>query len=68
MKKYKYKVSGLDCAACAAGVERKIAEQEGLHNVSLNFTSETLTFEADDSLENPERKSGGDYKKVRSYL
>ncbi len=56
MKKYKYKVSGLDCAACAAGVERKIAEQEGLHNVSLNFASETLTFEADDSLENPLEK------------
>lgn len=56
MKKYKYKVSGLDCAACAAGVEKKIAEREGLHNVSLNFANETLTFEADETIENPEKE------------
>lgn len=56
MKKYKLKVTGLDCAACAAGVERKISQEEGLHNVSLNFASETLTFEADDKVEDPRGK------------
>lgn len=54
MKKYKMKVSGLDCAACAAGLEKKIAETKGLHNVSLNFANETLTFEADDDADSPE--------------
>lgn len=56
MKKYKLKVTGLDCAACAAGVERKISQEEGLHNVSLNFASEILTFEADDKVEDPRGK------------
>lgn len=46
MKKFKYSITGIDCPVCAGRVEEKIAAEEDLCNVSLNFTAETLTLEA----------------------
>ena len=50
MKKYTYKIEGLDCAACALELEEKISKN-GVENVSISFFSEKLTFEIDPSKE-----------------
>ena len=44
---YKYKVEDIDCADCAAKLERKIAGIEGLENVSLNFMTSTLQYDCE---------------------
>ncbi len=41
---YKYRVEDIDCADCAAKLERKIAEIEGLEDVTLNFMTSTLQY------------------------
>ena len=48
MKKDVYKISGLDCAACALELEEKIADIDGIENASISFMSEKLTMELDD--------------------
>ncbi len=47
-KKIQMKISGLDCANCAAKLEREIAKIEGLKNVSINFMQEKLLFECEE--------------------
>ena len=37
-----YKVKGMDCASCAQTVEKGVARLEGMGEISLNFTTETL--------------------------
>lgn len=51
MKKYIYKIEGLDCAACALELEEKISKLNGVENVSISFFSEKLIFEIDPSQE-----------------
>ena len=41
----KYRITGLDCADCAAKLEAKIAALEGISNVSLSFMNETLAYD-----------------------
>ena len=48
MKKV-YRLKDLDCANCAAKMERGIAKIDGVQNVSVSFMSQKLTLEADDS-------------------
>ena len=48
MKK-SFKLTGLDCAHCAAKIEGAIAKLEGVTAVSVNFLTQKLTLEADDS-------------------
>ena len=48
MKKI-YRLKDLDCANCAAKMERGIAKIDGVQNVSVSFMSQKLTLEADDS-------------------
>ena len=45
-----YKLRDLDCANCAAKMERSIAGIEGVSAVSVSFISQRLTLEADDAL------------------
>lgn len=45
MKQVKMGIMGLDCANCAAKLEREIAKIEGLKEVSINFMQEKLLFE-----------------------
>ena len=52
MKKDVYKISGLDCAACALELEEKIAYIDGSENASISFMSEKLTMELDETREN----------------
>lgn len=48
MSKHKFKITGIDCANCAAHLERQLKKINGLENVQINFMGEKLTFECDD--------------------
>ncbi len=47
MKKI-YKLEDLDCANCAAKMERAIAKLDGVTYANVNFMSQRLTIDADD--------------------
>lgn len=47
---YKYELTGIDCANCAASLETKIAALDGISNVSLNFLKNSLVYECDHDL------------------
>ena len=50
--KFEYKITGLDCANCANKIERELAKQKELKNVSVNFAKEKLVYESEnDNLE-----------------
>ena len=48
MKKV-FKLEDLDCANCAARMERSIAKIDGVDSVSISFLSQRMTLEADES-------------------
>ena len=48
MKKI-FKLEDLDCANCAAKMERAIAKINGVASASVSFMSQRLTIEADDA-------------------
>lgn len=48
MKKV-YKLVDLDCANCAAKMERNILKIEGVISANVSFMSQKLTIEADDA-------------------
>ena len=48
MKKV-FKLVDLDCANCAAKMERAIAQLDGVQSVTVSFLAQKLTLEADDS-------------------
>lgn len=41
-----FKLQDLDCANCAAKMERAIAKLEGVEEVSVNFISQRMTIVA----------------------
>ena len=45
MKK-KFKLTGLDCANCAAKMEDAIRKIEGVENASVSFMTQKMTIEA----------------------
>lgn len=45
MKKYKFKIKGLDCANCASELESYLQKIDIIDNVSISFMTENLTFE-----------------------
>lgn len=47
--KVKFKIKGLDCANCAAELERRIQKIEGIDNASISFMMERLEIEFDES-------------------
>jgi copper chaperone CopZ len=47
--KYKFKIKGLDCANCAAELERKIQKVEGVEEASISFMTEKLVLEISDN-------------------
>ncbi len=47
MKKV-YKMTDLDCANCAAKMERQIAELEGVESVNISFMTQKITIVTDD--------------------
>lgn len=48
MKKV-FKLEDLDCANCAAKMERGIAKINGVMSANVSFMSQKLTIEADDA-------------------
>lgn len=48
MKK-SYRLEGLDCANCAAKLEKKLAGIEGMKSATVNFMTLKCTLEADDA-------------------
>ena len=48
MKKV-FKMEDLECANCAAKMERAIAKLDGVVSVNISFISQKLTIEADDA-------------------
>ena len=45
MKKYKFKIEGLDCANCANELESALQKIEQIENVSISFIMQKLSFE-----------------------
>lgn len=43
------KLSGLDCANCAAKMEEAVRGLEGVDAVSINFLTQKMVLEAEDS-------------------
>lgn len=44
-----FKLEDLDCANCAAKMERSIAKIDGVVSASVSFMAQKMTIEADDS-------------------
>ena len=49
MKKV-FKMVDLDCANCAAKMERLISKIDGVQSVSVNYIAQKMTVEADESV------------------
>ena len=48
MKKV-FRLKDLDCANCAAKMERAICKLDGVNEATVNFMSQKLTLDADDA-------------------
>ena len=46
--KYKFKIKGLDCANCAAELERAIQKIDEVKEASISFMTEILVIECDE--------------------
>ena len=44
MKKYKFKMTGLDCALCASQLEEKLQKIDGVEEISISFMTEKFSF------------------------
>ncbi|MBR2222729.1 MAG: cation transporter [Christensenellaceae bacterium] len=44
-----YKLEDLDCANCAAKMQAAIAKIDGVNEVSVNYMTQKLTLDADDT-------------------
>lgn len=53
MKKEKYTVTGMTCAACSAAVERAVGKVEGVSSVTVNLLSNSMVVEYDENLLEP---------------
>lgn len=49
MKKV-FKMQDLDCAHCAAKMEKAISKIDGVNAVSINFLMQKITIEAEDNV------------------
>ncbi len=47
----KFKIKGLDCANCAAELERAIQKIEGINSANINFITEKMELEYDENNE-----------------
>ena len=46
--KYKFKIKGLDCANCAAELERAIQKIDGVDEATISFMTEKLVIECEE--------------------
>ena len=47
--KTKFKIKGLDCANCAAELERAIQKVDGIESANISFMTEKMELEYNDS-------------------
>ncbi len=47
--KQSFRLQGLDCANCAARLERALNKLEGMGHASVNFLAQRLSLEAEDA-------------------
>ena len=47
--KYNFKIQGIDCANCAAELERAIQKINGVINASISFMTEKMVIECEES-------------------
>lgn len=47
--KYNFKIKGIDCANCAAELERSLNKVEGVNEAVISFMSERLVIDCDES-------------------
>ena len=47
LKKYEFRLEGLDCANCANKIQNKLAENSNYENVVVNFNTLKLSFESE---------------------
>ena len=47
--KSRFKIKGLDCANCAAELERAIGKIEGVKQVNINFMMQRMELEYDEN-------------------
>lgn len=47
MTKFKCNIQNLDCAVCANKIEQSLKKNDRLKNVSVNFSTQKLTYESD---------------------
>lgn len=45
-----FRMQNLDCANCAAKMERRLQKLEGVRSASISFMTQRLTLEADDAV------------------
>lgn len=45
----KFKIDGLDCANCAAELERAIQKIDGMENASINFMTQRMELQFDEN-------------------
>ena len=50
MKQEKFNVMGMTCAACSAGIERKIRQLEGVLDVEVSLMGESMSVKYDENL------------------
>ena len=64
MKKV-FKLQDLDCANCAAKMEKAIAKLDGVQSVRINFLTQKMTLEADeDRFEALVQEAGKQIRKI----
>jgi Cu+-exporting ATPase len=52
MKQKKYDIEGMTCTACALTIERQVGKLDGVSKVAVNYATEQMNIEYDDSLVN----------------
>jgi len=50
MKKLRYKIIGMSCAACATSIDRSLKSLAGVGNVSINYLTNILEIEIDEQI------------------
>lgn len=46
--KYNFKIKGIDCANCAANLERMLQKVDGVTNATISFMAERLVIECEE--------------------
>jgi Cu+-exporting ATPase len=54
LQKITLAVKGMTCASCSARIEKVLADQDGIHSVSVNLAAETMEMEWNDAILSPD--------------